>query len=566
MNARLPRARKAASRAVRRSRADGALRAVIDRVHARDRRRPLRRRSASSATRMVVEARRLRRRPRRARLHAPLPPRGRERLARSADDARRQRPLARRVHRWRSSAAIATPSPRGSTTSCRGAHEFKRRVDPADIASAALVGAKLIAEAANRAARGDAQRCAQWGKQLVAAKDPDEIKRIALDEELAALAQRYPDRRFAAVYERELDGRRRSAARALLELVRALSALDERRARTARHVSRRRGAARLRRASSASTSSICRRSIPIGRDKRKGKNNALDAGAGRRRQPVGDRLRRRRPQGDPSRARHAGRLQAPRRAARASSASRSRSTSRSSARPITRTSKEHPEWFTLASRRHRAVRGESAEEVPGHLPVQLRVRGLEGAVGRAEERLRVLDRSRASPSSASTTRTPSRFRSGSGRSSELKAAASRAHLPRGSVHAAEDHAPAGQARLHAVVHLLRVAQHEARADRVLHRARARAGPRVLPARTCGRTRRTSSPSILQHGGRPAFCARLLLAATLGGELRHLRAGVRADRARAARTRQRRVSRTPRSTRSARGTSSAPTACAISSRA
>ena len=44
-------------------------------------------------------------------------------------------------------------------------NEFKRRVDPADIASAALVGAKLIAEAANRAARGDAHKLREWGKQ-----------------------------------------------------------------------------------------------------------------------------------------------------------------------------------------------------------------------------------------------------------------------------------------------------------------------------------------------------------------------------------------------------------------
>ena len=43
---------------------------------------------------------------------------------------------------------------------------------------------------------------------------------------------------------------------------------------------------------------------------------------------------------------------------------------------------EHPEWF-----RHRPdgidpVRGEPAEEVPGHLPARLRVRGVAGAVGR----------------------------------------------------------------------------------------------------------------------------------------------------------------------------------------
>jgi starch synthase (maltosyl-transferring) len=83
-------------------------------------------------------------------------------------------------------------------------HDFRRRVDPPDIASAALVGSKLITEAANRAARGDAQRLRAWGKQLTEAKETLEIQRIALDETLAALAQRYPDRRFATVYEKEL--------------------------------------------------------------------------------------------------------------------------------------------------------------------------------------------------------------------------------------------------------------------------------------------------------------------------------------------------------------------------
>ena len=42
-------------------------------------------------------------------------------------------------------------------------HELTHRVDPADSASAGLVGAKLIAEAANRAGRTDAHRLRVWG-------------------------------------------------------------------------------------------------------------------------------------------------------------------------------------------------------------------------------------------------------------------------------------------------------------------------------------------------------------------------------------------------------------------
>jgi starch synthase (maltosyl-transferring) len=83
-------------------------------------------------------------------------------------------------------------------------NELKRRVDPADIASAALVGGKLIAEAANRAGRTDGAKLRQWGKELVSTQDADEIKQIALDENMAAIAMRYPDRRYETVYEREL--------------------------------------------------------------------------------------------------------------------------------------------------------------------------------------------------------------------------------------------------------------------------------------------------------------------------------------------------------------------------
>ena len=143
--------------------------------------------------------------------------------------------------------------------------EFKRRVDPADIASAALVGGKLIAEAANRAgARATRTGCAQWGKQLIAARDTEEIKRIALDEEMAAIAQRYPDRRYATTYEQRARRRRRPRARALLELVRSFSALGEPRARAPRHLPRRARRACLTSPSWASTCCICRRSIRSG--------------------------------------------------------------------------------------------------------------------------------------------------------------------------------------------------------------------------------------------------------------------------------------------------------------
>jgi starch synthase (maltosyl-transferring) len=155
-------------------------------------------------------------------------------------------------------------------------NELKRRIDPADIASAALVGAKLIAEAANRAGRADAHRLRQWGKQLLATQDADEIKTIALDEEMAAIAQRYPDRRFAAIYERELRivvDRERARFSCWYELF-PRSASPE----PGRHGTLRDCEARLPYVAELGFDILYLPPIhPIGREKRKGKNNALVA-------------------------------------------------------------------------------------------------------------------------------------------------------------------------------------------------------------------------------------------------------------------------------------------------
>ena len=95
-----------------------------------------------------------------------------------------------------------------------------------------------------------------------------------------------------------------------------------------------------------------------------------------------------------------------------------------------------------------------------------------------------------------------------------EAEASRADLPRRGVHAPARDAQAGQARLHAVVHLLHLAQHEGGAGRVLHRADA-----SIPSREYFRPNFwPNTPDILhetlQQGGRPAFIVRAVLAATL----------------------------------------------------
>ena len=82
--------------------------------------------------------------------------------------------------------------------------EFARRTDPADISMAARVGSLLVAKAANRAGADDAETLRLVGQKLARASIPTELKRVGLSDETAALVSRYPDRRTAATYDREL--------------------------------------------------------------------------------------------------------------------------------------------------------------------------------------------------------------------------------------------------------------------------------------------------------------------------------------------------------------------------
>ena len=78
-------------------------------------------------------------------------------------------------------------------------HELERRVDADDIRLAARVGAIEITAAAERAAGADRQALAQWAQTLEAEGNGGtmaiaELKALALDEGLIAIASRYPDR------------------------------------------------------------------------------------------------------------------------------------------------------------------------------------------------------------------------------------------------------------------------------------------------------------------------------------------------------------------------------------
>ena len=95
-----------------------------------------------------------------------------------------------------------------------------------------------------------------------------------------------------------------------------------------------------------------------------------------------------------------------------------------------------------------------------------------------------------------------------------QARASRRDVPGRGLHAAEGDAPPGQARLHAVVHLFHLAQHQDRTR-----------PSISPSCPTGPAREYFRPNVwpntpdilhetLQSGLRSVFCARLVLAATL----------------------------------------------------
>ena len=108
--------------------------------------------------------------------------------------------------RWRGSFAVATPG-RYRYTVCAWVdsflswqHDFARRVDADDLRVAALVGAELLTEAAKRAKGEDRRQLNESARALRGTEDVDVLRAAALDEMLAATAQRHPDRRYEAIY------------------------------------------------------------------------------------------------------------------------------------------------------------------------------------------------------------------------------------------------------------------------------------------------------------------------------------------------------------------------------
>ncbi len=83
-------------------------------------------------------------------------------------------------------------------------HDLQRRADPDDIRIAALVGAELVEGASRRADGVEGKRLADWAARLRAGGEAVALKSLGLDEALFELANRYPDRSLAFTHPTEL--------------------------------------------------------------------------------------------------------------------------------------------------------------------------------------------------------------------------------------------------------------------------------------------------------------------------------------------------------------------------
>lgn len=158
-------------------------------------------------------------------------------------------------------------------------HDFARRVEAEDLRIAALAGAALIEAAAERAAEPDRGRLADWAAVLRGATSAAEARAIALDAALGELAASYPDRRFAATFPVELPlvvDRERARFSTWYELFPRSTAAEPGRHGTFRDLE-----ARLPYVAQMGFDVLYLPPIhPIGRARRKGRNNAVVAGPG----------------------------------------------------------------------------------------------------------------------------------------------------------------------------------------------------------------------------------------------------------------------------------------------
>jgi starch synthase (maltosyl-transferring) len=151
-------------------------------------------------------------------------------------------------------------------------HDFERREDPADRAVAVLSGAELAEQAAARATGEDAKALSEWARRLRKGTE------AALDDEMAALAARYPDRSLEARWATEMPlvvDRERARFSTWYELFPRSAAAEAGRHGTFKDVEK-----RLPYLAELGFDVLYLPPIhPIGRERRKGRNNAVTAGA-----------------------------------------------------------------------------------------------------------------------------------------------------------------------------------------------------------------------------------------------------------------------------------------------
>jgi len=155
-------------------------------------------------------------------------------------------------------------------------HDFARREDPADQALAALAGALLAEAAAARAGGADAQQLKDWAARLRAAGKPEQVRAAALDEAMAAIAARHPDRSLEARWDVDLPlvvERERARFSTWYELFPRSAAAEPGRHGTFKDVEK-----RLPYVAELGFDVLYLPPIhPIGRERRKGRNNAVSA-------------------------------------------------------------------------------------------------------------------------------------------------------------------------------------------------------------------------------------------------------------------------------------------------
>ncbi len=184
--------------------------------------------------------------------------------------------------RWRGSFTVSTPGRyRYAVTAwvdgfLSWRHDFARRVDAEDLLIAARVGADLIDAAALRAQNGERTSLQQWAARLRETGDVEALRALALSEEHAEVAMRHPDRSQATTYPVEFPltvDRERARYSTWYELFPRSCAAEP-----GTHGTLRDCIARLPYVAAMGFDVLYLPPIhPIGRERRKGPNNTLDA-------------------------------------------------------------------------------------------------------------------------------------------------------------------------------------------------------------------------------------------------------------------------------------------------